>query len=45
MLTLLKKLLDLPGQANSRAEWEGLPYIRYGYYVSYKDGKEIVHRL
>lgn len=35
----------MAGQKNRRSEWPGLTYIDYGYYVSYKDGREIVHRL
>jgi ectoine hydroxylase-related dioxygenase (phytanoyl-CoA dioxygenase family) len=33
------------GQNVRRALWKDLPYMNYGYYASYKDGKELIHRL
>ena len=45
MLQTRDELLALPGQPNQRAVRDGLPYIAYDYYASYKGGREIVHRL
>lgn len=39
------ELLAQPGQAVRRENWNGLPFMHYGYFASYKDGKEIIHRL
>ena len=34
-----------PPQAVPFAEYKGLRYMRYGHYVSYKDGKELIHMV
>ena len=43
MLQTRAELLGLPGQKNQRKVRDGLPYIAYDFYSSYKGGREIMH--
>ncbi len=39
------ELAHEPPQAVPLAEYKGLRYMRYGHYVSYNDGKELIHMV
>jgi ectoine hydroxylase-related dioxygenase (phytanoyl-CoA dioxygenase family) len=39
------ELLQAPPQAVPLEKYKGVRYMRYGYYVSYADGKEHVHNV